>query len=536
MIRLCDRLFWSCLRRFRRRQPGVLALVVLSAIASVVPARASQFDTLFGPPINPPASAAVDRLTTPAEHRSHDGRLDVTFEARETRVRLGETEINGATYDGLYGGPVIRLWPGDVLRLRLVNHLRQATNIHFHGLAVSPRAHGDNSMHMVAAGETWDYVIPIPKDHPPGVYWFHTHAHEFAERQLMGGLSGTLVIEGFQDEVPAIRALSERLLALKEFSPDRSGNLNRVPKPYNLAIKTVNGQLMPRIDIRPGESQLWRFSDQTANTYFRLSLEGHTFTIIGRDGQPLVRPEPVSELMFGPSQRVDVVVTGAAPGSYKLVAERTSTGPVGDRFQAQNMALLVSADVPGQPPPAPLGPIEPSGAPPVPISSAHIDAERMVTFSEDVVTGLFFINHNTFDPKRVDVKVPLGSTEEWTIRNSSEELHVFHIHQVRFQVLSVNGRPVPFSGLVDTVNVPIHGELRIRLAFTDPTIVGRFMFHCHILEHEDKGMMSQIEVYDPRTGPLPDDATDMAGASGGTSLERADTSNGNAASPHAAHR
>jgi FtsP/CotA-like multicopper oxidase with cupredoxin domain len=159
----------------------------------------------------------------------------------------------------------------------------------------------------------------------------------------------------------------------------------------------------------------------------------------------------------------------------------------------------------------------------------------MVTFSEDPVTGLFFINHNTFDPKRVDVKVPLGSTEEWTIRNSSEELHVFHLHQVRFQVLSVNGRPVPFSGLVDTVNVPIHGELRIRVAFTDPIIVGRFMFHCHILEHEDKGMMSQIEVYDPRTGPLPDDHTDMADAGGGTPPGRADTSGGNASSPHAAH-
>ncbi|MEO6376546.1 MAG: multicopper oxidase domain-containing protein, partial [Caulobacteraceae bacterium] len=222
---------------------------------------AGPFDNLFGPAVNPPASAAVDPLADPPEHRSRGGQLNVTLEARPTRVKLGAYEINGAAYDGVYGGPVLRLKPGDLLHLRLVNRLPQATNIHFHGLAVSPQGHGDNAMHMVAPGETWDYVIPIPKDHPPGVYWFHTHAHSFAEHQLMGGLSGTLVIEGFQDEVPATRPLTERLMALKEFSPDGKGDLNRVPKPFNRVVKTINGQLMPRIDIRPGETQLWRLSD-----------------------------------------------------------------------------------------------------------------------------------------------------------------------------------------------------------------------------------------------------------------------------------
>ncbi len=162
--------------------------------------------------------------------------------------------------------------------------------------------------------------------------------------------------------------------------------------------------------------------------------------------------------------------------------------------------------------PAQLGPLTvATGGVGSPIPSDHIDAHRLVSFSEDPVTGLFFINHATFDHNRVDVKVPLGNVEEWTIRNASDELHVFHIHQVAFQVLSINGKAVPFDGLVDTVNTPIHGEVKIRIAFTDPTIVGRFMFHCHILEHEDKGMMSQIEVYDPKVGPMPKGRMDMAG-------------------------
>ncbi len=475
-------------------------------------ANAGQFDSLFHSSANPSPSAAVEPLATPLEYRSQNGQLNVTLEAKETPVQLGGVTIKGATYNGVYGGPVLRLKPGDVLHLRLVNHLPQATNIHFHGLEVSPKGHGDDSMHMVGPGQSWDYDIPIPKDHPPGLYWFHTHGHGFAERQLMGGLSGTLVIQGFQDEVPATAPLKERLFALKEFSPDGKGELNRVPKPFHAVIKTINGQVMPRIDIRPGETQLWRLSDQTANTYFRLALDGHSFTVVGRDSHPVLHPETVREVILGPSERIDLLVTAGKAGAYKLVAEKTTTGPAGDMFAAQNLALMQSAPNPSQPPPAPLGPLTVASAGAgKPIPGDHIDAQRLVSFSEDPVTGLFFINHAVFDHDRVDVKVPLGNIEEWAIRNASDELHIFHIHQVAFQVISENGRLVPFDGLVDTINVPIHGEVKIRLAFTDPTIIGRFMFHCHILEHEDKGMMSQIEVYDPKVGPMPEGPMEMTG-------------------------
>ena len=126
----------------------------------------------------------------------------------------------------------------------------------------------DATGHFIAIkpGEAWDYIIPIPKDHPPGVYWYHTHGHMAAERQLMGGLSGTLVIEGLQDEVPATRPLVERLMALKEFSPGGGGKLNSVAKPVNGVVRSINGQVDPTIAMRPGETQLWRLSGQTANT------------------------------------------------------------------------------------------------------------------------------------------------------------------------------------------------------------------------------------------------------------------------------
>lgn len=193
-----------------------------------------------------PITAEPSRLPPLAsgpEYRSVNGVLDVRIDARPTRVLIGDRMVDGATYNGSYAGPVLRLRPGDTLRMHFTNHLPQITNVHFHGLGVSPKGHGDDSMRMIAPGETWDYVIPIPKDHPPGVYWFHTHGHDFAERQVMGGLSGTLVIEGFQDEVPATKPLIERLMALKEFSPSSGGKLNNVPKPSHGTIKTLNGQV-----------------------------------------------------------------------------------------------------------------------------------------------------------------------------------------------------------------------------------------------------------------------------------------------------
>ena len=448
------------------------------------------------------AAAAKPFFATPPEYRSVHGVLAVTIEAQPTRVALGGMTIDGATYNGVYGGPVLRLKPGDTLRMHFINRLPQATNVHFHGLAVSPEGHGDNSMHMVGPGESWDYVITLPRDHPPGVYWFHTHGHDFAERQLMGGLSGTLVIEGFQDEAPATKPLVERLMALKEFSPNGGGGLNHVPKPVHGAIKTINGQLDPVIAMQPGETQLWRMSGQTADGYFRLRANGLKLVVIGRDARPLLTPEPTGEVLIGPSERVDVLATAGAAGIYSLMQEKTDTGPLGDLFPAQEMAQIAVAVDPWRPPPAPLGALAVAAPKQRPIPANHIDAHRLVVFSEDVTTGLFFINHQTFDPKRIDIRVPLGSIEEWTVRNSSQELHVFHIHQLPFQVVSINGTPQPFVGLRDTIDVPIHGEVKIRLAFTDPIIVGRFMYHCHILEHEDKGMMATIEVYDPKKGPM----------------------------------
>ena len=120
-----------------------------------------------------------------------------------------------------------------------------------------------------------------------------------------------------------------------------------------------------------------------------------------------------------------------------------------------------------------------------------------MVFTQNNRKQVFYMNGQLFDAARVDVRVPLGSVEEWVIRNDTDDLHFFHIHQLHFQVTEINGAAQPFVGVWDTVNVPARGSVKIILPFTNPMIVGRFMFHCHVLSHEDRGMMSQIEVYDP---------------------------------------
>jgi len=135
------------------------------------------------------------------------------------------------------------------------------------------------------------------------------------------------------------------------------------------------------------------------------------------------------------------------------------------------------------------------------LSSAHIDAFRTIVFGQE--DQQYNINGRTFDHSRVDTRVPLGNIEQWTIQNPSDEMHVFHIHQVNFQVISRNGQPEAFNGNVDTVRIPPRQSVDLRIAFTRRAILGRFMYHCHVMKHEDRGMMAQIEVYDPRQRSAP---------------------------------
>jgi suppressor of ftsI len=427
---------------------------------------------------------------------SKDGVLSATLEARPQKVRLGSVTVNGLTYNGEYAGPMLRIHPGDVMRLTLVNHLDEPTNLHFHGIHASPQGHGDNVHIKVGPGETFHYEVPVPVQQPPGLYWYHAHLHGMAERQVMGGLSGALLVEGFREQFPALAGIKERVLVLKDYSFEESKD-PIVAKEYHKLIQTINGRTNSLIAMQPGETQLWHISNQSADYFFHLSLKGHTFRIIGGDGVS-ANSETVSDsLDLKPAERMEVLVDAGALGAYDLLAEKTPTGS-GVRYTLNRV----------------LGKVVVAGKPQTPVATlpafpqrenlalAKINASRVVVLSQDARAENYFLDGKKYDEDRMDIQVPLGNIEEWTLRNDSDDLHVFHIHQLHFQVTEVNGVPQRFNGYVDNAKVPERGEMKIRIPFTDSRIVGRFVYHCHVLEHEDKGMMANIEVYDPKESKL----------------------------------
>jgi FtsP/CotA-like multicopper oxidase with cupredoxin domain len=196
-----------------------------------------------------------------------------------------------------------------------------------------------------------------------------------------------------------------------------------------------------------------------------------------------------------PAGRVEVLVdAGDKAGSFDLVSEGTPTGTGAERKDNRILGSVVVGDD-GAVAAVPEIKVFPTKSD---LRASAIDARRTVVFSQNALEDKYFLNGKIFDHDRIDTRVPLGSVEEWTIKNDSDDMHVFHIHQMHFQVTEINGQKQDFDGYLDTVRVPERGEVKIIIPFTDPIIVGKFVYHCHVLEHEDKGMMGIIEVYDPK--------------------------------------
>ncbi len=262
------------------------------------------------------------------------------------------------------------------------------------------------------------------------------------------------------------------------------------------AIRTVNGLVNPALRMQPGETQFWRIANTGANLYYRLTLGGQKFWVIAEDANPTVRMMPVNGVSARPVGpcRGDGAVSDA--GKYVLKTEKVRTGPVGDGYPATELTTVVCEGSAGKPDHAAASSADCCAGSIEDYRKLNIDKKRLIVFNE--TDNDFRVNNKVFNENRIDTRVPLGTVEEWTIRNSTDELHQFHIHQVDFQVVEINGKPVEFTGHRDNFVIPVRGEVKMIIPFTNPVIVGSFVYHCHIIEHEDGGMMATIEVYDPK--------------------------------------
>ncbi len=449
------------------------------------------------------ATASPPALTNPPEIASENGVLSATLTVATGEVAVGKKRIETTLYDGQYMPPVLRVQPGDTVRLHLANAATDPTNLHFHGFTVTPQLGGDDPFVEVRPGAAFDYDFTIPSDHMSGLYWYHPHLHPMTNTAIAGGLSGGIIVGDVLAPFPALHGITERVMLLKDLKI-RHGVTVLDPDPSGATRRTINGLFQPRIDIQPGELQLWRIGNIGANIFYRLKLPGYVFGVVAQDGRAKNQIVSTKELTIPPAARYEVLVRGGKPGKRSLRALRFDTGRAGDRYPGQRLATVVSRGA-SVAEPLPL----PSSFPVVPdLRTLPITGQRVVTFA-DGGTALpfhFTIDDKLYDHDRIDTTVHLGDVEEWTVRNTSFELHVFHIHQTSFQVVEVNGVPQPFTGYQDTVTLPFAtrrngdvapGEVKMIVPFTDPAIVGEFVYHCHIAQHSDQGMMANIEVLPP---------------------------------------
>jgi len=462
----------------------------------------------------PTVSPIPETFADPPEIDSVDGVLDTTMTVQPETIMVGEQEVTANVYYGLYTPPTWRLRSGDILRVKLENMIDMTTNLHTHGLNVSPMGDSDNIFLHINPTESFSYEIKLPDSHPPGTFYYHPHIYGTTEFQIGNGMSGGIIVDNDEYPPPSLRGVKQRTMLLKDIQM-MQGQVPDPPMSSNGTTRSVNGLVNPTIVLHPGETELWRILNIGADIYYDVQLDGHVLQEISRDGNSRTRPIDRDHILIPTSARVDVVVSAGAPGLYLLNTLPIDMGPMGDYYPQVTLATVVVEGPPATPAPVPTKLPAPED-----LRGKPIAKRRKFVFSENMTGDQFCINNMQYDPSRTDTTVQLGDIEEWTIQNCSGENHVFHIHQLDFQVIERDGVPQEYIGRQDTVNLPYTttGDpttTKVLLPFTDPVIVGRFVYHCHIGEHEDNGMMQNIEVVDEPVGDAgalagldPDEPTD----------------------------
>jgi suppressor of ftsI len=454
--------------------------------------------------------------------------LDVAAEGKAGRPHF--------VYQGRDAAPTIRVRPGDTIDITLHNRLpvasdtANAVNLHFHGLEVAPTSPGDDVLMTLAGpGASLHYFVHVLKSQQPGMYWYHPHAHGETYWQVTSGMAGAIIVEGLKDRVPSLAAIRQRIIVVRDIQKtpnilaipwyarkmtpatyaldaDDNAGPNRACLPEVGLHLTVNDSEQPAIEIAPGERQLFRVLNASASRVLDLAIDNERLGIVAIDGYPVgAYPgnppiEWTDHVIVPPAGRAEFVATGQS-GPTLLRSRCYDSGAAGDRDPQAVLAILRPSN-PSAESAVALRASTPANSRDATISPAEPAVRRTVTLTENA-TG-FFIDGRAFSMEASPAIVARsGTLEEWTIRNDTDEVHDFHIHQVHFLVESLDGARVKPRTWRDTVLVPaqhnaggrrISGTARILVDFRNPAIRGTFVFHCHMLDHEDGGMMATIKV------------------------------------------
>lgn len=450
-------------------------------------------------------------LQNPPEEIAKDGLLRVSINAQYGNFELMGQQTHLRCFDNMPIGRTLRVKAGDTIRLGLHNKLPydplqeictsipseedntprgfNVTNMHVHGVHVSPKSPADNIFTLVRFQESEQYIYNIPSDHPPGTYFYHAHFHGSVALQVASGMTGALIIEGPIDDIPEIKACQEQVLCFQTPRYDKAGLCENYDLLSLPGATLINGQYKPIIKMKYGEVQRWRLVNASHMANMQLNLEGHELTALCFDGNPLAKTRVQNKVVMVPGNRADILIKGKEAGVYGLYSDLISAQDTEEEIESKRIASVViepqQLDMPlyqgSLPRPASLDTIEP----------------KDVTFGRRLEFGLsgaadgkkYTINGEPFSCLNA-WRIPLGAVEEWEVYNHTAESHPFHIHVNPFQM--IKGGDIAPGTWLDTVNLAPFSRISFRTRFSDFT--GTFVFHCHNLTHEDLGMMQAVEV------------------------------------------
>jgi FtsP/CotA-like multicopper oxidase with cupredoxin domain len=391
-------------------------------------------------------------------------------------------------------GPVIRASKGETLAIKVKNNLTEPTVVHWHGIRLPASMDGTNDVQKpIQPGEEFEYRFVVPD---AGTFWYHSHQNETL--QMERGMYGALIVEEetdiVVDEEKIFMIDDMKLTADNEF---KKGNaFQRWFERHDGRegdTLLINGKENSVIEMNAGQTERWRFINASSAKYFHLSLSGKSFKIIATDGGLIETAQEVTEVLLTPGERVDVIV-GAFTEGEKFAIESlpynrmTSIKPK----HVQYATIKVNESKPSKAfIPENLRTIEPLAPQDAPVA-------RKVKFSvaPSWKHGIDFLVNN--DMHNDDKPVNIGELQVWEIANTSLMDHPFHLHGFFFQVLEENGKVPAYKAWKDTVN--LKPRSKVKIAWMPDNRPGMWMYHCHILEHHEAGMMAHFEVVDPNKG------------------------------------
>ena len=450
-------------------------------------------------------ASGVEHFTQPEVRRSMHGFLNTKL-----RVAFANNTLNGKplppnrSYEGGLTGPTFRIKAGDRMKVYLYNQLPpeqgecgppntlncpNTTNLHTHGLHISPTGNSDNVLLEIPPGKDLQFQFDIPDTHHAGTFWYHAHRHGSTSSQLREGMAGALIIEGDIDQVPEIKVARDQVFLFQQL---------RIPfdNPEEQLPTTINGQLEPVLSLQPGEVQRWRLIHAGIDELLTMELvneEGvpQDLHVISIDGITLGKIDTSKEVFLAPGNRADVLIKAGRKGTYRFKKKEEAVGLKGTPEPEQ---LLAKIQVAG--PRLNMG--LPSNRELRPLTPFRTITDKELTGTQpelvfDVVAGQeFLIDGKEFDHTRVDRTMKLNGVEEWTL-SSKNGNHPYHIHVNPFQVIKINGKPVD-PVWRDTILVRSNPPVTVTMRTRYEVFTGKHVLHCHNLVHEDRGMMQLIEI------------------------------------------